>query len=88
MEQNAPPGVEMAARLLQPESFAMTARIIVPLLPDLMTLPEVMEEVFTRAPALRRLRGNALAGDPRFAIGFYRAAVATGAMDRVIFQRK
>ncbi len=88
MEKNAPPGVEMAARLLQPESFAMTARIIVPLLPDLMTLPEVMEEVFTRAPALRRLRGAALAGDPRFAIGFYRAAVATGAMDRVLFQRK
>ena len=88
MEQNAPLGVEMAARLLQPESFAMTARIIVPLLPDLMTLPEVMEEVFTRAPALRRLRGDALTGDPRFAIGFYRAAVATGAMDRVLFQRK
>ena len=88
MEQNAPPGAEMAARLLQPESFAMTARIIVPLLPDLMTLPEVMEEVFTRAPALRRLRGDALAGDPRFAIGFYRAAVAAGAMDRVLFQRK
>jgi hypothetical protein len=88
MEKNAPPGVEMAARLLQPESFAMTARIIVPLLPDLMTLPEVMEEVFTRAPALRHLRGSALAGDPRFAIGFYRAAVAAGAMDRVLFQRK
>ncbi len=88
MEKNAPPGVEMAARLLKSESFAMTARIIVPLLPDLVTLPEVMEEVFTRAPALRRLRGDALAGDPRFAIGFYRAAVATGAMDRVLFQRK
>ncbi len=88
MEKNAPPGVEMAARLLQPESFAMTARIIVPMLPDLMTLPELMEEVFTRAPALRRLQEDALAGDPRFAIGFYRAAVATGAMDRVRFQRK
>jgi hypothetical protein len=88
MEKNAPPGVEMAARLLQPESFAMTARIIVPILPDLMTLPEVMGEMFTRAPALRRLRGDALAGDPRFAISFYRAAVATGAMDRVRFQRK
>ncbi len=86
MEKNAPPGVEMAARLLQPESFAMTARIIVPMLPDLMTLPELMEEVFTRAPALRRLQEDALAGDPRFAIGFYRAAVATGAMDRVRFQ--
>ena len=88
MEKNAPLGVEMAARLLQPESFAMTARIIVPMLPDLMTLPELMQEVFTRAPALRRLQEDALAGDPRFAIGFYRAAVATGAMDRVRFQRK
>lgn len=88
MEKNAPPGMEMAARLLQPESFAMTDRIIVPNLPDLMTLPELMEEVFTKASALRRLQGNALAGDPRFAIGFYRAAVATGAMDRVRFQSK
>jgi hypothetical protein len=88
MEKNAPPGMEMAARLLQPESFAMTARIIVPILPDLMTLPELMEEVFTKAPALRRLQGKALAADPRFAIGFYRAAVATGAMDRVRFQSK
>ena len=43
MEKNAPPGVAMAARLLQPENFAMTARIIVPVLPDLMTLPELME---------------------------------------------
>ncbi|CAH2605539.1 conserved protein of unknown function (plasmid) [Rhodovastum atsumiense] len=88
MEKNAPLGMEMAARLLQPESFAMTARIIVPLLPDLMTRTELMEEVFTRAPALTRLQGDALAGDPRFAIGVYRAAVATGAMDRVRFKRK
>jgi hypothetical protein len=88
MEKNAPPGVEMAARLLQPENFAMTARIIVPILPDLMTLPELMEEVFTRAPALKRLQGDVLARDPRFAIGIYRAAVATGAMERVRFKRK
>jgi hypothetical protein len=32
-----------------------------------------MEEVFIRAPALRSLQGKALAGDPRFAIGVYRA---------------
>ena len=88
MEKNAPPGVEMAARLLQPESFAMTARIIVPILPDLMTLPELMAEVFARAPALRHLQGDALAEDARLAIGVYRAAVATGAMDRVRLQRK
>jgi len=66
----------------------MTARIIVPLLPDLMTLPELMAEVFTRAPALRHLQGDTLAKDARFAIGIYRAAVATGAMGRVRLQRK
>src|SRR4051812_21086033 len=88
MERNAPPGVQMAARLLQPENFAMTARIIVPILPDLMTVPELMNGVFTRAPALRRLQGDVLAADPRLAIGIYRAAVATGTMERVRFKRK
>lgn len=88
MERNAPPGVAMAARLLQLENFAMTARIIVPILPDLMTLPDLMEEVFTRAPALSRLQGDVLARDPRFAIGIYRAAVAMGTMERVRFKRK
>ncbi|MEA2738042.1 MAG: hypothetical protein QOH05_1349 [Acetobacteraceae bacterium] len=88
LEKTARPGLEMAARLLQPESFAMTARIIVPMLPDLMTRPELMDEVFTRAPALKRLQGDDLAGDPRFAIGIYRAAVATETMERVRFKRK
>jgi hypothetical protein len=88
MEKNAPLGVEMAARFLQPETFAMTARIIVPILPDLMPRPELMDEVLTRAPALKRLQGDVLARDPRFAIGIYRAAVATRAMERVRFKRK
>ena len=82
METNAPLGVEMAARLLRLEGFAMTARIIVPVTPDLI------EQVFDRAPALRRAQGDVLAQDPRFAIGIYRAAVATGAMDSVRFKRK
>ena len=88
MAKNAPPGVAMAARLLQPESFAMTARIIVPILPDLMPLPDLMDEVLTRAPALKRRQRHGLARDPRFASGIYRAAVATGAMERVRFKRK
>jgi hypothetical protein len=88
MAKNAPQGVEMAARLLQPDDFAMTARLIVPVIPDLMTLPDLMEEVFTRMPALRGLPGSTLARDPRFAVGIYRAAVATGAMDFVRFKRK
>jgi hypothetical protein len=82
MEKEAPPGVEMAARLLKPEDFAMTARIIVPVTPDLM------EKVFVSAPALRSAQGNVLARDPRFAIGIYRAAVATGAMDSVRLRRR
>jgi hypothetical protein len=86
MAKNARPGMEMAARLLKPGQFAMTARLIVPVIPDLMTLPDLMEEVFTRAPALRRVQGDDLARDPRFAIGVYRAAVATGAMDFVRFK--
>jgi hypothetical protein len=88
MERNAPPGMEMAARLLQLENFAMTARIIVPILPDLMTRLDLMEEVFSRAPALRRLQRDVLAGDPRFAIGIYRAAVARGTRERVRLKRK
>jgi hypothetical protein len=81
LERSARPGLAMAARLLQPEAFAMTARIAVPVAPDLM------EEVFARAPALRRVQGDALARDPHFAIGIYRAAVATGAMDSVRLKR-
>jgi hypothetical protein len=58
----------------------MTARIIVPVTMDLM------EEMFDRAPALRRNQGDALARDPRFAIGIYRVAVARGVMDAVRFK--
>jgi hypothetical protein len=47
--------------------------------------PDLREEVFDRAPALRRAQGDVLARDPRFAIGIYRAAVATGAMDSIRF---
>ena len=88
MAKHARPGQEMAARLVEPDRFAMTARVIVPIIPDLMTRRELTEEVFIRAPALRRLEGKVLAEDPRLAIGIYRAAVATGAMDFVRFKRK
>jgi hypothetical protein len=88
MAKNARPGMEMAGRLLKPDQFAMTARVVVPIIANLITLPELMEEVFTRAPALRRLQPNDLASDPRFAIGVYRAAAAAGVMDFIRFQRK
>jgi hypothetical protein len=81
LERSARPGLEMAARLLQPEGFATTARVVVPVTPDLM------EEAFARAPALGHVQGDALARDPHFAISIYRAAVVTGAMDSVRFKR-
>ena len=77
MEKTPPLGVEIAGRLLRPEGFAMTARIVVPVSLDLL------KEVFDRTPAVRRAEGDLLVEDPRFAIGIYRAAVATGAMDSV-----
>jgi len=45
-----------------------------------------MEEMFDRAPALRRTQEDALARDPRFAIGIYRVAVTRGVMDSVRFK--
>ena len=81
MEKNPPLGVEMAARFLALEGFAMTARIVVPVTPSLI------EEVFSRVPALSRAQGETLARDPRFAIGIYRAAVTSGVMASVRLQR-
>ena len=82
LAKTAPPGLEFAARLLQPEASAMTARIIVPLVPGLM------EQVFARTPVLQRVPAEALAWEPQFAIGIYQAAVATGAIDAVRLKRK
>jgi hypothetical protein len=58
MAKSARPGGEMAARLVQPDRFAMTARVIVPINPVLMTRPELMEEVFIRAPQKRQSPAN------------------------------
>jgi hypothetical protein len=81
MEKNPPLGVEIAGRLLRPEGFAMTARIVAPVSPDLL------KQVLDRTPALRHAEADLLAEDPRFAIGIYRAAVAMGAMDSVRLTR-
>ena len=82
MEKNPPLGARIAGRLLRPEGFAMTARIVVPVNLDLL------KEVSDKTPAVRRAEGDLLAKDPRFAIGIYRAAVATGAMDSVRLKRR
>ena len=73
MENNPPLGVEIAGRLMRPEGFAMTARIVVPVNLDLL------KEVFDRTPAVRRADRDLLAEDPRFAIGFIGSSGAGGA---------
>jgi hypothetical protein len=59
----------------------MTARIVVPVIPDLL------KDLFDRTPGLKSPQGDVLARDPRFAIRIYRAAVATGVMDSVRLMR-
>jgi hypothetical protein len=78
MEQTAQPGMQFAARVVKLPDFAMTARILVPI------IPELTEEIAVRTANLRNLHGQELAGDPRFVIAIYRAAVAIGIMDRVL----
>ena len=78
MEQYQRRGFEFAARLLKLEGFAISARIVVPIVADWL------EVVRARAPPLMQVRCDVLASDPRLMIAAYRAAVATGPMDAVV----
>ncbi|WP_193540148.1 hypothetical protein [Rhodopila globiformis] len=79
LEANAVDGMAIAARLYEPESFAMTSGVIVP------TLPKVMERVMHDAEAWRHETREQIARDPRFAVAVYRAAIASGLMANVAF---
>jgi len=65
MEKNPPVGLEIAGRFLRPEGFAMNARIVVPVIPDLL------KQLFDRNPASKGSQGDVLLRDPRFVIGIY-----------------
>ena len=54
LAKNVRPGQEMAARLTIPDRFAMTARVIVPIIPALMTRSELMEEVSIQSPCFEK----------------------------------
>jgi hypothetical protein len=58
--------------------FALNARIVLPIVPDWL------EVVRARAPALMQIRCDVLASDRRLVIAAYRAAVAIGLMDAVV----
>ena len=76
LESSLPDEAVLATRLYTLEGFAMTAGVLVPL--DI----ELIKYVIADTPQLlRRARG----GD-QFAESIYRAAVASGIMERVAYQ--
>ena len=80
LEQSAEAGMALAMRLCEPETFAMTAGVIVPV--DRAMMEDVLDEV------LPRVGGDpeAVAEDPRFATAIYRIALAEGVMEEVGFE--
>ncbi len=80
LEKSALEGMAMGGRLGQPEEFAMTCGAFAPV------TPEVFEEVLRDRLALRRGTPAEIADDPHFATAIYRAAIASGIMERVAFE--
>jgi len=72
--------VSVATRLYTLEGFAMTARVLVPL--DI----EPIEYAIADTPQLLRKGQEEAINDRRFAESIYRAAVASGIMERVAYQ--
>jgi hypothetical protein len=80
LEQSAFEGMALAMRLCEPEAFAMTAGVFVPV--DRGMIEEVLDGM------LPRVRGEPeqVAEDPRFATAIYRIALAEGVMAQVAFE--
>jgi hypothetical protein len=80
LEASAPEGLSFAGRVCEPDRFAMTCGVIVPV--D----RELMEEVALDMLAWRRGDPEHVAEDPRFATAIYRAAIDVGIMDSVAYE--
>ncbi len=78
---SAPPGFVFATRLSCPDAFAMTCGVIVPLSDSL-----VEDAVLESSAWMRHVRSDQLPDDPRLAVAIYRTAIASGAMEQVVFQ--
>jgi hypothetical protein len=79
LEKSGAAGMCFASRVYEPDQFAMTSGVIVPVDRPLL------EEVLTDGRACRHADPERIADDPRFAAAIYRAAVEAGLMDRVAF---
>jgi len=80
LESSLPDGATLATRLSTPEDFAMTAGVLVPI--DIA----LIEDAIADTPQLLRNRRQELIDDRRFAEAIYRVALASGLMDRVVYQ--
>jgi hypothetical protein len=80
LEASAPDRTVFAGRLAEPDDFAMSCGVIVPVNPDLFV------EVARDALAWRRRDPERIAQDPRFAIAVYCAAIDSGTMAGVAYE--
>ena len=77
---SAPEGLSFAGRVCEPDRFAMSCGVIVPVDRDLM------EEVALDMLAWRRGDPEHVAEDPRFATAIDRAAIDSGIMNHVAYE--
>jgi hypothetical protein len=80
LEASAPENMAFAGRIYEPDGFAMSCGVIVPVTRDLI------EEVTLDTLAWRRGDPGQVAQDPRFATAIYRAALDSGIMDHVAYE--
>lgn len=75
-----PDGTTLAGRLFEPESFAMSGGVMVPVDADML------EKVIAEPPVSRYAEPARVADEPRFATAICRAALQCGVMARVAFE--
>jgi len=83
LEATATNGTAFASRLCNPESFAMTSGVVVPLDGDM--LDEISAD-FLNLLGSHHIQPARLADDSRFATAIYRAAIDQGVMADVVFE--
>ena len=77
LETSAPEGLSFAGRICQPDDFAMSCGVVVPI------YRELLEEVALDMLAWRRGDPEHVAQDPHFAIAICRAAIESGILNNL-----
>jgi hypothetical protein len=77
LEASAPEDLSFAGRICEPDRFAMSCGVVVPV------YREMMEEVALDMPAQRRGDPERVSQAPRFALAIYRAAIDHGVLNDV-----